>query len=149
MPVSEEEFKDTPYGNIFCWHTMTAKEDIKWTEDNFASPFQCGGEIDKSGHPRRFQGHCNHCVPQGRSGAHKSGLWSVRQTDATDKAAGAYRARGTPAALRMIEIMGMEQGRRWGCCTMNKFREFLGLAPFKSFSEWPTNPEIARTAELL
>ncbi|KAK0435915.1 hypothetical protein EV421DRAFT_1716442 [Armillaria borealis] len=69
--------------------------------------------------------------------------------DATNKAAGAYCARGTPAALRTIGIMGMEQGCRWGCCTMNKFHEFLGLAPFKSFSEWPTNPEIARMAELL
>ncbi|KAK0443278.1 heme peroxidase [Armillaria borealis] len=69
--------------------------------------------------------------------------------DTTDKAAGAYHAWGTPAALRTIEIVGMEQGRRWGCCTMNEFREFLGLAPFKSFPEWSTNLEIARTAELL
>lgn len=57
--------------------------------------------------------------------------------------AGAYRARGTPAVLRIIEIMGMEQGRAWGVCTMNEFREFLGLKRFDSFEEWNRDPEIA------
>ncbi|PBK59358.1 hypothetical protein ARMSODRAFT_1027484 [Armillaria solidipes] len=59
--------------------------------------------------------------------------------DATDKAASMYHAWGTLAALRTIEIMGMEQDHRWGCCTMNEFCEFLSLAPIKSFSEWSTN----------
>lgn len=47
--------------------------------------------------------------------------------DATATPAGAYRARGTPGVLRVIEIMGIEQARAWGVCSMNEFREFLGL----------------------
>ncbi len=30
----------------------------------------------------------------------------------------------------------MNQARQWGVCTMNEFREFLGLKPFASFEEW-------------
>ncbi len=63
--------------------------------------------------------------------------------DATESVAGAYRARGTPAALRIVEILGMEQGRRWGVCSMNEFRKFLGLKPFSDFEEWNKDPEIA------
>ncbi|KAK0231677.1 heme peroxidase [Armillaria nabsnona] len=58
--------------------------------------------------------------------------------DTTDKTAGVYHTWGMPAALRTIEIMGMEQDRRWGCCTMNEFREFLGLPSSRSRSGPPT-----------
>jgi len=37
--------------------------------------------------------------------------------DATTSPAGQYRARGTPGVLRIIEILGIEQGRTWGVCT--------------------------------
>ena len=57
--------------------------------------------------------------------------------------AGAYRARGSPAALRIVEILGMTQARQWGVCTMNEFRTFLGLKTFDSFEEWNSDPEIA------
>jgi hypothetical protein len=46
---------------------------------------------------------------------------------ATSRPAGAFRGRGTAPVLRLVEIMGIEQSRRWGVCTMNKFRKFLGL----------------------
>ena len=46
---------------------------------------------------------------------------------ATENPAGAFRGRGTPGVLRLIEILGIEQSRAWGLCTMNEFRVFLGL----------------------
>ena len=69
--------------------------------------------------------------------------------DATEKVAGAYRARGIPAALRVVEILGMQQARAWGVCTMNEFRGFLGLKKFSSFQEWSSDPVIAKEAEKL
>jgi hypothetical protein len=39
--------------------------------------------------------------------------------DATEHPAGQYRARGTPGVLRVVEIMGIEQGRKWGVCTVS------------------------------
>lgn len=62
---------------------------------------------------------------------------------ATETPAGAYRARGTPSALRAVEIMGIVQGRQWGVCSMNEFRQFLGLKKFDTFEEWSTAPGVA------
>ena len=62
---------------------------------------------------------------------------------ATETAAGAYRARGHPAVFRVIEVMSMIQGRQWGVCSMNEFREFLGLKKFNDFEDWNSDPEIA------
>ena len=47
--------------------------------------------------------------------------------NATESAAGAFKARGIPSVLRVIEIMGIEQGRAWGACSLNEFRTFIGL----------------------
>lgn len=47
--------------------------------------------------------------------------------DAIATPANSYGAHSTPECLRVIEIMGIQQARNWGVCTMNEFREFLGL----------------------
>ncbi|KAJ2936955.1 hypothetical protein H1R20_g146, partial [Candolleomyces eurysporus] len=69
--------------------------------------------------------------------------------NATEHPAGAFRARGTPPVMRLNEIMGIEQSRKWGVCSLNEFRKYLGLKTFTSFLEWNSDPEIARVAELL
>ena len=69
--------------------------------------------------------------------------------DATDHVAGAYRARGITPSLRVIEMLGIEQARAWGVCTMNEFREFLGLKKFTKFSEWSSDKSVAAAAEQL
>jgi hypothetical protein len=60
-----------------------------------------------------------------------------------------FKARGVPEVLRIIEIMGIEAGRKWGACSLNEFRKFLGLKPYKEFIEWNSDPEIAMAAEKL
>src|SRR5438046_5382981 len=39
--------------------------------------------------------------------------------NATDWPAGAYGARGIPGAMRVIEIMSIEQARSWGSCSVS------------------------------
>lgn len=31
------------------------------------------------------------------------------------------------AVMRLHEIMGIEQNRQWGVCSLNDFRKYLGL----------------------
>lgn len=38
--------------------------------------------------------------------------------NATEAPASAFKARGTPEVLRIIEILSIEQGRKWGVCTV-------------------------------
>ncbi|KAG1740940.1 heme peroxidase [Suillus lakei] len=69
--------------------------------------------------------------------------------DATADRACAFRAKGVPAVMRIVEILGMEQARTWGACSLNEFRRFIGLKPYKSFSEWNPDPKIYIAAERL
>ncbi|CDO73323.1 hypothetical protein BN946_scf185008.g86 [Trametes cinnabarina] len=50
------------------------------------------------------------------------GLANILQT-ATEHPAGAFKARGTPYVMRLHEIMGIEQNRAWGVCSLNDFRK--------------------------
>ena len=38
--------------------------------------------------------------------------------DATEASASAFKARGIPEALRVVELLGIEQSRKWGACTV-------------------------------
>jgi len=50
---------------------------------------------------------------------------------------------------RIVDILGIEQGRRWGACTMNEFRKFVNLKEFQSFDKCNPDPTVARAAERL
>lgn len=43
--------------------------------------------------------------------------------DATDISASAFKARGIPLVMRVIEMAAIEQNRAWGTCSLNEFRK--------------------------
>jgi linoleate 10R-lipoxygenase len=49
--------------------------------------------------------------------------------NATEAPAGAYKARGTPEVLRIVELLSIEQGRAWGACTVSILRFIPALDP--------------------
>ncbi|KAJ6583033.1 heme peroxidase [Mycena vulgaris] len=147
---------------LYRWHPTLSAADEKWTEDVFTKffndkPFDeltikdfVGGfghslaNIDPDPSKRTFGG-----LQRGPDGKFSDDDIAKVLLDATDSPAGAYRARGTPGVLRVIEIMGILQARQWGVCTMNEFRQFLGLKQFKDFEEWNPDPAIASAARRL
>ncbi|OSD00891.1 heme peroxidase [Trametes coccinea BRFM310] len=156
---------------LYRWHATTAASDIKWTEEIFTKAFQSTGKpldklelkdfvpavtntwknVEPDPRKRTFAGLQR--GPDGRFSdddlaRHVIINYRVLQ-DATEKPAGTYRARGSPAVLRIVEMMGMIQARQWGVCTMNEFRTFLGLKRFESFEEWNPDKEIANAARQL
>lgn len=46
---------------------------------------------------------------------------------------GAYGARNVPKVMKVIEMLGIQQGRHWGLATLNEFREFSKLKPYSTF----------------
>ncbi|KAH9210514.1 linoleate diol synthase [Leptodontidium sp. 2 PMI_412] len=70
--------------------------------------------------------------------------------DCIDEPAHAFGAHGTPASLKIVDIMGQLQARDvFNVCTMNEFRRYLNLKPYESFEDWNPEKETARAAELL
>ncbi|KAH7335744.1 heme peroxidase [Rhizoctonia solani] len=158
---------------LYRWHSVVSHNEEKWTlgllEKLFPGKnpgeltkidfFQAlgrlrSGPVDESlvVHPdpskRNFGG-----IFRGKDGRFKDDDIAKLLQDATEDPACRYGARGTPEALKVIEIVGMEQARRWGVCTMNEFRVRMGLKPFDSFEEWagatnPDAPDFTRKKEV-
>ena len=46
-------------------------------------------------------------------------------------------------ALRVVEILGIEQSRAWRTATLNEFRLFCGLIKHEKFEDITPDPELA------
>ncbi|KAF8662084.1 hypothetical protein AX16_001194 [Volvariella volvacea WC 439] len=148
---------------LYRWHATTSRADEIWTEEKFNRAFNnkpfdqitledfvkaFGTEIRAAfatpPKDRVFGG-----MTRGPDGKFNDDQLAAILHDATENPANSYGGRGTPECLRIIEIMGIEQARQWGVCTMNEFRRFLKLKEFESFEEWNPDPEIANAARRL
>ncbi|KAJ7443813.1 heme peroxidase [Mycena latifolia] len=147
---------------LYRWHPTLSAADQKWTEDIFKKAFnnkpfdqldirdlgealrRVFGTVDPNPSKRTFGG-----LERGPDGKFSDDDLTKILLDATESPAGAFGAQGTPVVLRVIEIMGILQARKWGVCTMNEFRKFLGLKQFNDFEDWNPDPEIAGTARRL
>ncbi|KAJ7180686.1 linoleate diol synthase [Mycena filopes] len=155
---------DRGMGNFNClyrWHATTSTEDEKWVSEVFENIFD--GKDPEAVTPADFkaaaykvqamQPDIKHWtfgkLERQNDGTFSDGDLANILHNATEHPAAAFRARGTPAAMRLHEIMGIEQNRRWGVCSLNDFRTYLGLKPYATFREWNPDPEIADCAEKL
>lgn len=62
-----------------------------------------------------------HSLTRGPDGRFKDSDLAKILQDGTEWRAGAFQGRGTPEVLRVIEIMGIEQARGWGTCSVSSF----------------------------
>lgn len=56
-----------------------------------------------------------------KTGSFNSADLAAILQNATEVSAGAFKARGIPEVLRVVEMLGMEQARGWGVCTVRFF----------------------------
>lgn len=42
-----------------------------------------------------------------------------------------------------MEILGIEQGRKWNVGSLNEFRKFFDLKPYEKFEDINSDPEVA------
>lgn len=69
--------------------------------------------------------------------------------DAMEDPAGCFGARMVPKVLKIVEVLGIIQARKWQVASLNEFREFFGLKRYDTFSEINSNEEIASILEKL
>uniref|UniRef100_A0A0L0MYV5 linoleate 8R-lipoxygenase n=1 Tax=Tolypocladium ophioglossoides (strain CBS 100239) TaxID=1163406 RepID=A0A0L0MYV5_TOLOC len=69
--------------------------------------------------------------------------------EAMEDPAGTFGARMVPKALKIVEVLGINQARKWQVASLNEFREFFGLKRYEKFSDINSNPEIASILEKL
>ncbi|KXN87397.1 Psi-producing oxygenase A [Leucoagaricus sp. SymC.cos] len=147
---------------LYRWHSTTSQMDEDWTQKVFHQVFGPNADPDKitpddfRAAARKLQNFQPDHTTWTFGGLKRQADGTFRDEDlaavlqrATEEPACAFRARGIPSIMRLNEIMGIEQSRRWGVCSLNEFRKFLGLKPFSTFLEWNSDPEIADAAEKL
>ncbi|KAL1744904.1 heme peroxidase [Schizophyllum fasciatum] len=175
-PQGEGNVVSVEFNLLYRWHATLSAVDTQWTEGLFRSVFGDNVDFDKVtptdfkrtvgrmfGRPqdlrtatftdyagKRLERYSEdgEVSPDNMGRFADADLARILQ-DATGWRAGSYGARAIPAALRVIEVMGIEQSREWGTCSLNEFRYFMGLKPYDSFKEWNPDPVIHTQAETL
>ncbi|KAF8519048.1 linoleate diol synthase [Hysterangium stoloniferum] len=149
---------------LYRWHPTMSEWDEKWTEGVFEKIFQ-GKPYDQitiqdfgsamravkqqeSPEPSDWEFGDIKRDPNDEKRFKDEDLARILK-DSNSRPASAFKARGSPPVMRIIEIMGINQARTWGACSLNDFRRFLQLKPYESFEEWNPDKEIANTARKL
>ncbi|MCJ1314518.1 hypothetical protein MMC25_008200 [Agyrium rufum] len=145
----------------YRWHSALSQKDEQWTEDLQRSMFgKDPADITMSellqglktweqalpADPlQRPFGNITRKADGSIKDAELLKIW----TEAVEDPAGAFGARNVPLALRSIEILGMQQARKWNVATLNEFRAFFGLRPHKTFEDINPDPEVAASFRAL
>jgi len=162
VPVGQGNVVSVEFNLLYRWHSAISASDTAWTTkmfdelmngenlsevtvDQFASVARSKLAIPiKDVKNWTFNG-----LERDANGRFKDADLANILHNSTEARAGAFRARGIPEALRVIEIMGIQQARSWGTCSLNEFRKFLGLKQYSTFEEWNPDPEIHTAAAAL
>ena len=146
---------------IYRWHATISERDAAWIEAVYTKTFD---KPPQEMSPTEMLGHLNKMVkkmpdhPTKQAVIDMAGNRLQRDpqtkcfddedlvkilTENIEDQANAFGARQIPECMRVIEIMGIEQGRKWQICTLNEFRKFFNLTQYKSFNEINSDKEIA------
>ncbi|OTA83095.1 hypothetical protein M434DRAFT_16794 [Hypoxylon sp. CO27-5] len=118
-------------------------EDVSWTELGQALvTFE--QNIPKDPSVRTFDG-----LERQADGTFKNEDLVRILKDAMEDPAGVFGARTIPKALKVVEVLGIIQGRKWQVASLNEFREFFGLKRYDTFTDINSDPEIANILEKL
>ncbi|GIZ39733.1 hypothetical protein CKM354_000310500 [Cercospora kikuchii] len=150
---------------LYHWHAALSAADAQWMEDIIRKNCPELGSLDELNEKHFMkvmytEGHRLKDTPpkewtfgglqRGPDGSFNDVDLAEILKDCVDEPAHAFGAHGTPASLKIVDVMGQLQARNvFNVCTMNEFRKYLNLKPYDSFKDWNPDKEVARAAELL
>lgn len=140
---------------VYRWHSCISDRDDKWTQNLYRELF--GKESHEVSMMELLMGlsKWEHSLPKDphkRDFAHlqrgADGKFSDDDlvkiiTESIEDTAGSFGANNVPSVLRAVEILGMEQARKWNCATLNEFRKFFHLKPHETFEDINSDPYVA------
>ncbi|GAB1194551.1 hypothetical protein APSETT444_003797 [Aspergillus pseudonomiae] len=145
----------------YRWHSAISANDEKWTEQIYEELMGKPAEEVSIQDLIKGLGKYDRSLskdPSERTFAHlqrqEDGTFKDEElvnilANATEDVAGSFGARNVPKCLRAVEILGINQARRWNVGSLNEFRKFFGLKPYETFKEINRNDEVAEALEHL
>jgi hypothetical protein len=141
---------------VYRWHSCVSARDEQWSEDLYRELF--AGQDSKKINLQQFARGLGQWEaklptdPQERPFAKlqrqadgkfdDNDLVKIFQEGVEDPA-GAFGALNVPDVFKNIEVLGIKQARSWNLATLNEFRQYFNLAPYKTFEEINPDPYIA------
>ncbi|KAI1336794.1 linoleate diol synthase precursor [Xylariaceae sp. FL0016] len=141
---------------IYRWHSTTSLRDEKWITRQFRD--RLGGKdpaqatMDEvlralAEHQRAVSkdplGRVYAGLERGDDGTYSDGELVDILTASIEDIAGAFGANQVPSALRIVEVLGMTQARKWHVATLNEFRQHFGLKKHDTFEDINPDPVVA------
>lgn len=141
---------------VYRWHSCISARDQKWSEDMYRELFV--GQDPSKISLQQFAmglGKWEATLPedpverpfaklQRQADGHFSDDDLVKIfEESVEDVAGAFGASNVPTVFRTIEVLGIKQARSWNMATLNEFRSFFNLQPYKTFEEINSDPYIA------
>lgn len=150
---------------VYRWHSTISARDVKWIEDLYCDIFKTENIEPYLEDVNKYRGpvgdwfaEIKQQKPEEREfremKRNKDGKFNDEDlvsilADSTRDVAGAFGPRNVPLVMKLIDVMGIEQARKWNVCTLNEFRKFFKLEPHRTFDDITKNTEVARTLETL
>ncbi|PGH34606.1 prostaglandin-endoperoxide synthase 2 [[Emmonsia] crescens] len=139
----------------YRWHSCIGELDEQWLDEVYQDLFGKKGEELSMPELMAGMGKWKRSLPEDPSKRSFSNLERQADgrfrdedlarimTETTEEVAGTFGPRNVPKALRAVEILGIQQARKFGCGSLNEFRKFFGLKEYETFEEINSDPEIA------
>lgn len=156
-PVAAGNQCSAEFNLVYRWHSTISDRDEAWTEALWTKMFP-NTKPDKI-HWHDFVKEAKKQEEKDRSKSPEERNFAdwERQADGTFKdedlarevaasiedCANAYGANRVPAALRVIQILGIQQARAWNLASLNEFRKYFNLAPHTTFESINSDPYVA------
>ncbi|KAL9061184.1 MAG: hypothetical protein Q9162_000329 [Coniocarpon cinnabarinum] len=150
---------------LYHWHAALSAADDKWMQEVLTETFPDLGPADDVTPDMFGKLMETHGVKLMTTPAREWTFGGLqRQADGTfkdselaevikgciEEPAHEFGAHGTPASLKIVDILGQLQARnQFNVCTLNEFRRYLNLKEYDTFEEWNPDKETARAAKLL
>lgn len=139
----DERWINNFFMKLFPGRAPEEMENVSWADLGQALlAFETSIPADPSG--RTFDG-----LERQADGTFKDEDLARILKEAMDEPAGMFGARMVPKALKIVEILGINQARKWQIASLNEFREFFGLKRWEKFTDINSDPQIAKILEQL
>lgn len=143
---------------LYRFHSTISLRDEKWLEEFLTSLFPGSTKTLAELSPQelfaglmRFEANTNPDpskrefanLKRGADGKFNDEDLVRVMTASMEDNAGLFGARMVPKALRVVEILGTLQARKWQLASLNEFRDFFGLKRHETMEDINPDPEIA------
>ncbi|KAK4169880.1 heme peroxidase [Cladorrhinum sp. PSN259] len=149
---------------LYRFHSMISKKDENWTNNFFLQllPGRTQADLEKITWRELAEaiGKYESEIPPDPSARVFGGIERDKATgkfkdedlvrilkESMDDPACVFGARTTPKVLRTVEILGIQQARKWQVASLNEFREFFGLKRHETFEDINPDPDISGLLE--